>query len=388
MWLINSLNFKRQQKDVLYDRALLWSVLGLISIGFVMVASASISIGARISSDPFYFIKRDALYLTSVFLLSLVIIRVPMITWQRCSPLMLFVALAMLILVLLIGSSANGSIRWLAFGPLRVQPAELSKLALFCYIANYLARKAKEVRANFLGLCKPISVIILSSALLLAQPDFGTTIILFVTALAMLFLAGAKLWHFSLIIGSGIFTVFLFIFSEPYRIRRIMSFWKPWDDPFGSGYQLTQSLMAFGCGKFWGRGLGNSIQKLEYLPEAHTDFIFAILGEELGYFGVVLTLSLLFFISFRAMSIGRKALEANQQFSGFLACSIGIWFGFQTLVNIGVVVGVLPTKGLTLPLISYGGSSLIVMTIAMVILLRIDFERRIAKKQAFLIGSR
>lgn len=368
---------------VLYDRTLLWLTLGLAGIGFVMVTSASMPIGARLSDDPFYFAKRDAFYLCLAFVLSMATLRIPMAVWQRYSSVMLLITLVMLLVVLVVGSSVNGASRWIALGPLGIQPAELSKLALFCYLASYLVRKVEEVRTNFWGFCKPMGVMMLLAVLLLAQPDLGTVVVLFVTTLAMLFLAGAKLWQFLSIIGSGIFAVVLLISAEPYRMRRVTSFWNPWDDPFGSGYQLTQSLMAFGRGEFLGQGLGNSIQKLEYLPEAHTDFIFAILGEELGYFGVVLALLMVFLVAFRAMSIGRKALEIDQRFSGFLACSIGIWFSFQALINVGAAAGMLPTKGLTLPLISYGGSSLLIMSTAIVLLLRVDFETRQAKAQAF-----
>jgi len=294
----------------------------------------------------------------------------------------------MLLVVLVVGSSVNGASRWIALGPLRIQPAELSKLSLFCYLASYLVRKVDEVRNNFWGFCKPMGVMVVLAVLLLAQPDLGTVVVLFVTTLAMLFLAGAKMWQFLAIIGSGVFAVCLLIIAEPYRMRRVTSFWNPWEDPFGSGYQLTQSLMAFGRGEFWGQGLGNSVQKLEYLPEAHTDFIFSIIGEELGYIGVVLALLMVFFVAFRAMSIGRRALELDQRFSGFLGCSIGVWFSFQALVNVGAAAGMLPTKGLTLPLISYGGSSLIIMSTAIVFLLRIDYETRLARAQAFTRGSR
>ncbi|MGL4859023.1 MAG: FtsW/RodA/SpoVE family cell cycle protein, partial [Enterobacteriaceae bacterium] len=204
----------------------------------------------------------------------------------------------------------------------------------------------------------------------------------------VLFLAGAKLWQFIAIIGSGIFAVILLIIAEPYRMKRVTSFMRPWDDPFGSGYQLIQSLMAYGRGELWGQGLGNSVQKLEYLPEAHTDFIFAILGEELGFVGVVLVLLMIFGVSFRAMAIGRHALQAEQRFSGFLACSIGIWFSFQVLINVGAAAGMLPTKGLTLPFISYGGSSMLVMSTAVVLLLRIDYETRLAQAQAHVRGRR
>lgn len=368
---------------VLYDRTLLWLTFGLAIIGFVMVTSASMPIGQRLADDPFLFAKRDALYLGLAFGLSLVTLRIPMEVWQRYSNVMLLMSIVMLLIVLVVGSSVNGASRWIALGPLRIQPAELSKLSLFCYLASYLVRKVEEVRSNFWGFCKPMGVMVVLAVLLLAQPDLGTVVVLFITTLAMLFLAGAKMWQFLAIIGSGVFAVVLLIIAEPYRMRRVTSFWNPWADPFGSGYQLTQSLMAFGRGEFWGQGLGNSVQKLEYLPEAHTDFIFSILGEELGYIGVVLALLMVFFVAFRAMSIGRRALEIDQRFSGFLACAIGVWFSFQALVNVGAVAGMLPTKGLTLPLISYGGSSLLIMSTAIVLLLRIDYETRLTKAQAF-----
>ena len=373
---------------VLYDRTLLWLTFGLAIIGFVMVTSASMPIGQRLADDPFLFAKRDALYLGLAFGLSMVTLRIPMEVWQRYSNIMLLLSIVMLLIVLVVGSSVNGASRWISLGPLRIQPAELSKLSLFCYLASYLVRKVEEVRSNFWGFCKPMGVMVVLAVLLLAQPDLGTVVVLFITTLAMLFLAGAKMWQFLAIIGSGAFAVVLLIIAEPYRMRRVTSFWNPWADPFGSGYQLTQSLMAFGRGEFWGQGLGNSVQKLEYLPEAHTDFIFSILGEELGYIGVVFALLMVFCVAFRAMSIGRRALEIDQRFSGFLACSIGVWFSFQALVNVGAAAGMLPTKGLTLPLISYGGSSLIIMSTAIVFLLRIDYETRLAKAQAFTRGAR
>ncbi|PWC21754.1 cell division protein FtsW [Brenneria roseae subsp. roseae] len=373
---------------VLYDRTLVWLTLGLAVTGFVMVTSASMPVGQRLASDPFLFAKRDALYLGLAFALSLVTLRVPMEIWQRYSPVLLLASMVMLLVVLAVGSSVNGASRWISLGPLRIQPAELSKLSLFCYLSSYMVRKVEEVRNNFWGFCKPMGVMVVLAVLLLAQPDLGTVVVLFITTLAMLFLAGAKLWQFLAIIGCGMFAVVLLVIAEPYRMRRVTSFWNPWEDPFGSGYQLTQSLMAFGRGELWGQGLGNSVQKLEYLPEAHTDFIFSILGEELGYIGVVLALLMIFFVAFRAMSIGRRALEIDQRFSGFLACSIGIWFSFQTLVNVGAAAGMLPTKGLTLPLISYGGSSLLIMSTAIVLLLRIDFETRLTKAQAFTRSAR
>lgn len=366
-----------------YDRSLLWMTLGIAVAGFIMVTSASLPVSQRLADDPFLFAKRDAIYLGLAFGLALITLRIPIAVWHRYSGVLLLLSMVLLLVVLIAGNSVNGASRWISLGPLNIQPAELSKLSLFCYLSGYLVRKEEEVRNNFWGFCKPISVMVVLAVLLLAQPDLGTVVVLFITTLAMLFLAGAKMWQFLAIIGSGVFAVLLLIITVPYRMRRVTSFWNPWDDPYGSGYQLTQSLMAFGRGELWGRGLGNSVQKLEYLPEAHTDFIFSILGEELGYIGVVLVLLMVFFVAFRAMWIGRKALAAGQRFSGFLACSIGVWFSFQTLVNVGATAGLLPTKGLTLPLISYGGSSLLIMSTAIVLLLRIDYETRLATAQAF-----
>ena len=386
-WVMGS-RPKDNDSLVMYDRMLLWLTFGLAAIGFIMVTSASMPVGQRLANDPFLFAKRDGLYIVLAFALAMITLRLPMDFWQRHSTAMLIASIVMLLIVLVVGSSVNGASRWIALGPLRIQPAEFTKLSLFCYIANYLVRKADEVRNNLRGFLKPMGVIFVLALLLLAQPDLGTVVVLFVTTLAMLFLAGAKLWQFIAIIGMGISAVVLLILAEPYRIRRVTSFWNPWEDPFGSGYQLTQSLMAFGRGEMWGQGLGNSVQKLEYLPEAHTDFIFAIIGEELGYIGVVLALLMVFFVAFRAMSIGRKALEIDHRFSGFLACAIGIWFSFQALVNVGAAAGMLPTKGLTLPLISYGGSSLLIMSTAIMLLLRIDYETRLEKAQAFTRGVR
>ncbi|WP_414835983.1 cell division protein FtsW [Candidatus Erwinia haradaeae] len=379
---------KNHERNILllYDRTLLWLTLGLTIIGLIMVTSASIAVSQRLVEDPLLFAKRDALYLLLSLGVSRITLCIPMSVWQRFSGSMLLMAIALLFLVLVTGNSINGAIRWISLGPVSIQPAELSKLSLFCYLSNYLARKVHEVRNYFWGFLKPMGVMLILAVLLLAQPDLGTVVVLFITTLSVLFLGGAKVWQFVAIISSGIVAISILILSEPYRIRRIISVWNPWSDPFGSGYQLTQSLMAFARGEFLGQGLGNSIQKLEYLPEAHTDFIFSIIGEELGYLGVFIGLIMLFFVSFRAMLIGRDALKINQCFSGFLACAIGVWFSLQTLVNVGATAGVLPTKGLTLPLISYGGSSLLIMSTAIVFLLRIDYEIRLTKTQALKRG--
>ena len=372
----------------LYDRTLVWLALGLAVIGFVMVTSASMPVGQRLTEDPFYFAKRDLVYIVIAFILALVVMRIPMVVWEKYSFGLLMVSLGMLAVVLVAGSSVNGASRWIDIGIVKIQPAEISKFALFCYVSSYLVRKSEEVRTRFFGFVKPMCILIVMSLLLLLQPDLGTVVVLVVTTLGLLFLAGARLAPFIIGIAACAVGVLALILFEPYRLRRVTSFLNPWDDPFGSGYQLTQSLMAFGRGELFGQGLGNSVQKLEYLPEAHTDFIFSVLAEELGYIGVVLVLFMVFVLAFRAMMIGRRALLSNQLFGGYLACSIGIWFTFQALVNVGAASGMLPTKGLTLPLISYGGSSLLVMSAAIAILLRIDFETRLEKAQAFVRSTK
>lgn len=379
------------QKDsffILYDRILVWLSLSLLSIGFIMVISTSIPISQNIYHNPFFFIKREIFYFFLIFLLSFIFLRTPIIFWKKNSNIILIISILLLVLVLLVGHSIHGSFRWINIGFLHIQPSEICKISSFCYISSYLSRKSNEVRNHFWGFFKPISIVIIQSILLLAEPDLGTVVVLFFTALSVLFIAGAKIGQFFIIITISILTVILLIFLEPYRIKRVLSFWDPWEDPFGNGYQLTQSLIALGRGNFLGQGLGNSIQKLNYLPDAHSDFVFSIIGEELGYIGAFLILLIIFTISFRAIYIGQKALEKHQIFPGFLACSIGIWFSFQTLINVGAVTGILPTKGLTLPLISYGGSSLITNSIAIFFLLRIDFEIRLRTSQAFFRGPK
>ncbi|MTC33727.1 cell division protein FtsW [Providencia alcalifaciens] len=374
--------------STLYDRTLVWLAFGLAAVGFIMVTSASMPVGQRLTDDPFYFAKRDVVYLVVAFLLALGVMRVSMATWEKYSFILLMGALAMLAVVLVAGSSVNGASRWIDIGIVKIQPAEISKFALFCYVSSYLVRKSDEVRTKFFGFVKPMCILIMMALLLLLQPDLGTVVVLVVTTLGLLFLAGARLAPFIIgIAACGVGVLALIVF-EPYRLRRVTSFLNPWDDPFGSGYQLTQSLMAFGRGELLGQGLGNSVQKLEYLPEAHTDFIFSVLAEELGYVGVVLVLLMVFMLAFRAMMVGRRALLTKQLFGGYLACAIGIWFTFQALVNVGAAAGMLPTKGLTLPLISYGGSSLLVMSAAIAVLLRIDYETRLEKAQAFVRSSK
>lgn len=372
----------RPSQGLIYDRQLVILALSLMAIGLVIVSSASIAEGINVGNDPFHFVKRHGIFLVICLLLSVFMLQVPMERWQQFNTAFLLFSILLLVLVLIVGREINGSQRWLPLGLLNVQPAEIAKLALFTFLAGYLVRRQDEVRGKWRGFIKPLAVMGVISVLLLMQPDLGSVVVLFVTTLGMLFLAGARLSQFLSLVGLGIGLLVFLILNAPYRMRRVTSFLNPWEDPFGSGYQLTQSLMAFGRGGWFGEGLGNSIQKLEYLPEAHTDFVFAILGEELGFTGVILVLLLQAWLAFKALHIGQKVLLGGRQYEGYLAMGIGIWFSFQTVVNVGAASGMLPTKGLTLPLVSYGGSSLLVISTAVAILLRIDFEWRRDHMQA------
>ncbi len=364
---------------VLYDRQIVWLAFGLMLTGLVMVTSASFPISTRLTGSPFHFMVRHAIFLFLALSAAIVVIQIPLERWMKHSVHLLLVSMFLLLVVLVAGHSVNGASRWIPLGLFNLQPAEIAKLSLFIFMSSYLVRKNDEVRDSFFGgFIKPIIVFTCLAVLLLLQPDLGTVVVMLVTLFAMLFIAGAKLVQFLSLLVIGVGVVTILIISEPYRMRRMTSFWRPFEDPFGNGYQLTQSLMAFGRGDWFGQGLGNSIQKLEYLPEAHTDFVFAVVAEELGFIGVVCILLMIFALVYKALNIGRKALESGEIFGGFLAVSISIWFAFQTLINVGAAAGIVPTKGLTLPLISYGGSSLIIMTIAVALLLRIDYECRVA----------
>jgi cell division protein FtsW len=375
------------RSELLFDRSLVLMVISLFTLGLIAVASASIPEGIAVHHDPYSFVKRHAVYVLFSLICMAALVQCPVDWWQRYNGQLLGAAIVLLIAVLVVGRNVNGSTRWIGFGPLNLQPAEFAKLALFAYLSGYLVRRSEEVRENLKGFIKPLLVFLLLAILLLNQPDFGTVVVMLVTTVGMLFIGGAKLIQFFCLIIAGVLAVVSLIVLEPYRVRRVTSFLDPWEDPFGSGYQLTQSLMAFGRGSWLGEGLGNSVLKLEYLPEAHTDFVMAILGEELGFVGVTLVVFLLACLALKAMNIGRRALQDDQAFEGYLACGIGIWIAFQSAVNIGAASGMLPTKGLTLPLVSYGGSSLLVMSIAVALLLRIDYEWRIHQLQALSRGD-
>ena len=365
-----------------YDLPMVLAVCVLLCFGFVMVTSASMPVAERLFNNPFHFAIRHGIYLAIALTAALVTLAIPMNWWRASNGWLLLLAIVLLFAVLVVGKTVNGSTRWLVVGPFTVQAAEPAKLFFFCYLAGYLVRRYGEVTENLKGFIKPLIVFFLLALLLLRQPDLGTVVVMFATTVSLLFLAGAKLWQFFGLAFAGVSAVVALIVFEEYRMKRVTAFLDPWADPFGTGYQLTQSLMAFGRGNVFGQGLGNSLQKLEFLPEAHTDFIMAIVAEELGFIGVVLVLCLLLFIVVKALIIGNHALQKHLAFEAYLAYAIGVWIAFQTAVNVGASAGVLPTKGLTLPLVSSGGSSLIIMCIAVALLIRIDFEMRVMDVQA------
>ncbi len=364
---------------IFYDKSLLLLTLCLMCFGWVMVTSASMPVAEKLYNNEYYIAIKHAVFIIVSLVAMFTVLLFKMDWWRRYNMQLLLVAVVLLVLVLLVGNTVNGSRRWLSLGFFNLQAAEVAKLFFFAFLAGYLVRQHDQLLEHVKGFAKPLLVFTLLAVLLLQQPDLGTVIVMFVTTMALLFLAGAKIWQFVALIASGLLAVVSLILLEPYRMRRVTSFLDPWADPFGSGYQLTQSLMAYGRGNWHGLGLGNSIQKLDYLPEAHTDFIAAVIAEELGFIGLSVLVIVMGILIHRILKIGSKAMEKGQHYNGYFAYAIGIWIAFQVFVNIGASTGLLPTKGLTLPFISYGGSSLIVFSIAIAIVMRIDYEMRQAK---------
>jgi len=357
-----------------YDYWLLSSVLLLISIGLVMMGSASMSIAEKQYGEPFYFIWRQFAYVVVALLLAQGVLHVPTRVWNSISPYLLGVGCALLVLVLIVGKEINGSTRWISLGFFNVQPSEFMKLFVVIFLAGYMLRRGEEVQTTIKGFLKPMLIIGMVGILLLLEPDFGSGVVVAFTALGIMFLGGVRLWQFGVLIVVMMLGLVMLAYSSPERVERLTSFLNPWADPFDSGFQLTQALIAFGRGEWLGVGLGGSVQKLFYLPEAHTDFLFAVMSEELGLFGGLLVIALFSIITFRALRIGHNALSHDDRFAGYLAFGIGLLIGLQALINIGVNMGVLPTKGLTLPLMSYGGSSMVATCVACAMLLRIAHQ--------------
>lgn len=366
--------FSNKEDTYQFDYWLLGSVLLLLCIGLVMMGSASVSIAEKQYGEPFYYIWRQIAYITFALLLSHIVLHVPTRVWNTISPHLLIAGCALLVLVLVVGKEVNGSTRWISLGIFNVQPSELVKLFVVIFLAGYMLRRGEEVRTTVKGFLKPMLIIGLVGVLLLLEPDFGSGVVIAFTALGMMFLGGVRLWQFGVLFLVMMMGLFSLAYSSPERLERLTSFLNPWADPFDSGFQLTQALIAFGRGEWMGVGLGGSVQKLFYLPEAHTDFLFAVISEETGLLGGLVVIALFCVVTYRALKIGHNALSHDDKFAGYLAFGIGLLIGFQALVNIGVNMGVLPTKGLTLPLMSYGGSSIVATCIACAMLLRIAHQ--------------
>lgn len=362
----------------LYDKWFILAIIGIVVLGLLMMTSASIVISDKQFHQPFYYLYKQLIYLTLGILVGSIVLHIEIAQWEKHSGYLLVSVMLLLALVLIpgIGHSANGSARWIGYGPLTFQVSELTKFTLVIYMAGYLVRRHAEIQSRLSGFLKPMLILGVVAVLLLREPDFGATVVVTATALGMMFLAGMQLRHFAVLFTLVISALAMIAISAPYRLARLTSFLNPWERPFDTGYQLTQSLIAFGRGGWFGMGLGNSIQKMFYLPEAHTDFLFAVIAEELGLLGMIIVLCLFSLFVFRIFIIGRQAQHLGKHFAGFIAYGFGLWMAIQFTVSIGVNSGILPTKGLTLPLMSYGGSSVLVNCIVIAVLLRIDHENR------------
>jgi len=358
------------------DPWLAGSALALALLGAVMVASASITMADRNYGAPFYFLLRQAVYLGLGGLAAAFCMMVPLRLWEQSSPLLLTAAMLLLIVVLLpgIGYEVNGATRWIRLGVLNLQASEPARLLLLMYLCGYVARRGEALEAGFKGLLLPLVVVTAASTLLMLQPDFGATVVLFATAVGVLFVGGMRLGYLVLMGAAGLASLALLVFTSEYRMRRLTAFLDPWADPWNSGFQLTQSLIAIARGEWFGVGLGGSVQKLFYLPEAHTDFVFAVYAEEFGLLGVFLMIALFAVLVWRSYVISAAAAAVGRVFPACLAFGLGTWIGMQAFINMAVNMGLLPTKGLTLPLVSYGGSSLLITGATIGLLLRIHFE--------------
>ncbi len=364
-----------------YDRSLAWAALLLMAIGMVMVYSASIATAEaarHTGANSAFYLLRHAVFLGVSLAAAIAVFLIPVRYWQKGAPLAFVACVVLLVLVLVpgIGREVNGARRWINLGAVTMQPSELMKLAAVLYAADYTVRKHAVMKSFRRGLLPMLAVMMFVSWLLLREPDFGALVVVAVIAFGILFLGGMNGRHF-LALGAMLALGFaLLVLTSEYRMQRIFGFMDPWTDPFGRGYQLSHALIAFGRGEWLGVGLGASVEKLFYLPEAHTDFLLAVIAEELGFLGVAAVIALFVWIVLRAFAIGRQAALRERHFAALAAQGLGFWIGFQALINMGVNTGLLPTKGLTLPLMSFGGTGLVANCVSLALLLRIDWENR------------
>jgi len=364
-----------------FDQPLLWVVFSLMAWGLVMVYSASIALPDNPRFENYahtHFVLRHGLSMAIAFVAALLAFQVPMQRWEQLAPWLFGLALLLMVVVLVVGKGVNGAHRWISLGVMNFQPSELGKLAVLLYAASYMVRKM-EIKQNFWQAVLPMAVALgVVGVLLLAQPDMGAFMVIVVIAMGILFLGGVNARMFFLIALVVVGAFALMIMASEWRRERIFAYLDPWsaEHALGKGYQLSHALIAFGRGQIFGVGLGGSVEKLNWLPEAHTDFLLAVIGEEFGLLGVLTLIALFLWLTRRIMHIGRQAIALDQVFSGLVAQGVGLWFGFQAFINIGVNLGALPTKGLTLPFMSYGGSAILLNLVALAVVLRVDFENR------------
>ncbi|MEM7504670.1 MAG: putative lipid II flippase FtsW [Pseudomonadota bacterium] len=366
----------RLRSELTLDPMLLACSVALLVGGFVILASASISMSDRLLGQPFYYVQRQLVAATIGGVGAIAALLIPLRVWRNLGPLMLLLSLALLVVVLIpgFGHTVNGATRWVRLGMLNLQVSEPARLCFLIYVAGYLVRRNRELREGFMGFLRPMVLLCLACILLLAEPDYGAATVLVATFLAMLFVAGARFRDFILFFVVTVIAMAALAVTSPYRMQRLTAFVDPWADPYNSGFQLTQSLIAIGRGEWFGVGLGDGVQKLFYLPEAHTDFVFAVFAEEFGLLGALVMIALFLALLWRIFRISIRAANRERFFAAYLAVGIGTWIGLQAFINVGVNMGLLPTKGLTLPLVSYGRSSLIITMISVGILLRIHHE--------------
>lgn len=367
---------KLAKKGFHLDYFLLSICLALLTVGYLMVASSSLHLGEKLMNNSLHYPVRQLFHIVLGCVSAICVALIPLKIWEELGPWLFIAGLILLGIVLIPGAGAevNGSVRWLLIAGIRIQVSEIIKLISVVYIAGYVIRHQDDIQQSFYSLIKPLSLFLVACVLLLREPDFGSAVIILAIAMGIMYLSGARLWQFFILIAVISVLAIILVYFYPYRLARVTGFINPWADPQNTGYQLVQALISFGRGEIFGVGLGSGIQKLFYLPEAHTDFLFSVLAEELGLIGVLLTISLFSLLVWRTFKIARKAELANEKFAAYVAYGLGIWFGFQSFVNMGVNMGLLPTKGLTLPLMSYGGSSMLVTCVAIALLFRVYSE--------------
>lgn len=364
-----------------FDAVLLCSAIFIMLTGFVMITSASLDVAAKNYGSAFHFAMRHGLFIIIAAIGAAIVWKISIQRWYSLGPYLLALGLLLLVAVLIpgIGKEVNGSQRWIRAGVLNLQASEVAKFCMIIYLGGYLVRRLSDVRSSWKGVMRPILPLGFFVFLLIMEPDYGAAVVLMASVMGMIFLSGMRFSQFLVILSGALVTVGSLAVVQPYRLARLKSFQDPWADPFGAGYQLSQAQIAFGRGEWFGTGLGNSVQKLFYLPEAHTDFVFSVLSEELGLIGALVIVVLYLLIIFRIFSIGRQAEKQQQFFMAFITYGFALVLSAQVMINIGVNVGAVPTKGLTLPLLSYGGSSLIVCTAMIAVILRIDYELKLQR---------